>query len=244
MKLAAISDIHGNLYALDAVLEDIGRRGVDFVVNLGDILSGSLLPRETADRLMPLGFPSIRGNHERQVLELPESRLGESDRFASRHITAPQRAWIESLPATLALSSDIFLCHGAPHSDLDYFVDTIENGECLPAPAELVARRAGDCRASLIFCGHSHVARVSHLADGRVVVNPGSVGLQAYHDIHPQPHRVQMGSPHARYALVEGGPGAWTVDLVAVPYDWNAAAALADHNGRPEWGRALRTGFV
>jgi predicted phosphodiesterase len=244
VKLAAISDIHGNLYALEAVLADIGRRGVDVIVNLGDILSGSLLPRETAERLIPLGLPTIRGNHERQVLTQPESSMGESDRFASRHITAEQRRWIESLPATLALTDDVYLCHGAPGSDLDYFVDMIENGECLPAPPDLVAERAGSCRASLMFCGHSHVARVLHLPDGRVAVNPGSVGLQAYTDLHPIPHRVQMGSPHARYAVVEGRPGSWTVDLVAVPYEWTAAAALADRNGRPEWGRALRTGFV
>jgi len=61
MKIAAISDIHGNLFALDAVLADIDRRDVDLIVNLGDILSGPLLPRETADRLMALDLPTIRG---------------------------------------------------------------------------------------------------------------------------------------------------------------------------------------
>jgi predicted phosphodiesterase len=62
VRIAAISDIHGNLAALDAVLADIQRRGISLVVNLGDILSGALFPRETADRLMPLALPTIRGN--------------------------------------------------------------------------------------------------------------------------------------------------------------------------------------
>ena len=70
MKLAVISDIHGNLLALRAVLADIARQGVDQTVNLGDILSGPLQPAETADLLMTCNFPTIRGNHERQLLAL------------------------------------------------------------------------------------------------------------------------------------------------------------------------------
>src|ERR1700691_723837 len=98
MKIAAISDIHGNLLALDAVLADIDRRGVDLIVNLGDILSGPLLPAETADRLMALDLPSIRGNHERQVLTLSPERMGPSDRHAFDTITDAHRKWIAALP--------------------------------------------------------------------------------------------------------------------------------------------------
>ena len=68
MRLAAVTDIHGNLPALEAVLADVGRSQVGPVVNLGDILAGPLLPVETADRLMALALLTIRGNHERQVL--------------------------------------------------------------------------------------------------------------------------------------------------------------------------------
>lgn len=72
MKIAALSDIHGNLAALDAVLDavldDVRRRGADVIVNLGDILSGALHPAETADRLIALDLPTIKGNHERQLL--------------------------------------------------------------------------------------------------------------------------------------------------------------------------------
>ncbi len=68
MKIAIISDIHGNLPALRAVLADIARQCVDQTVNLGDSLSGPLQPAETADLLMAQGFPTIKGNHERQLL--------------------------------------------------------------------------------------------------------------------------------------------------------------------------------
>ena len=74
MRIAAVSDIHGNLFALDAVLADIERRAVDLIVNLGDIVSGPLLPSGTAQRLMALRLPTIRGNHERQVLTLDPAR--------------------------------------------------------------------------------------------------------------------------------------------------------------------------
>ena len=90
MRIAAISDIHGNLGALDAVLADIARRGADLTVNLGDLLSGPLLPRETADRLMALDLPTISGNHERQLLAPDAAAMSASDRHAAQSVTDSQ----------------------------------------------------------------------------------------------------------------------------------------------------------
>jgi len=81
------------------------------------------------------------------------------------------------------------------------------------------------------------------LSDGRLVVNPGSVGLQAYDDDHPHPHIVENGLPHASYAMLTRRPAGWQVELRRVPYDHDDAARRADEGGRPEWARALRTGF-
>ena len=83
IRIAAISDIHGNLGALEAVLDDIELRGVDRTVNLGDIVSGPLYPRETAAVLIKLGLPTIRGNHERQLLAPDRNAMGPSDRYAA-----------------------------------------------------------------------------------------------------------------------------------------------------------------
>jgi hypothetical protein len=96
----------------------------------------------------------------------------------------------------------------------------------------------------LILCGHSHIPRLAHLSSGGIIVNPGSVGIQAYQGHHPRPHTVEMGSPHARYALCEQSPAGWKVEFVAVPYDWDAASLLARQRARPDWDRALRTGYV
>jgi hypothetical protein len=90
----------------------------------------------------------------------------------------------------------------------------------------------------------NRAVRVMRLGDGRLVVNPGSVGLQAYDDEHPHPHVVENASPHARYALLTRSALGWQVDLRSVPYDHEAAALLADANRRPDWADALRTGFV
>jgi predicted phosphodiesterase len=243
MKLAAISDIHGNLGALEAVLADIRARGADLIVNLGDILSGPLMPPQTADLLMSLNLPTIRGNHERQLLETEPAKMGPSDRHAHQTLRPEHMAWIASLPATLRLSDEIFLCHGTPTSDLKYFLETADEAGIRPATREEAGTRAGDVRAEIILCGHTHTPRATRLADGRLVVNAGSVGLQAYDWDVPVPHKIQNGTPHARYVIIEKKPAGWQVETVAVAYDWECAAQLADKNNRPDWAIALRTGY-
>ena len=92
MRLALVSDIHGNLAALEAVRADIRRRGVDAVLNLGDSLSGPLLPKETAQCLMAEGWFSLAGNHERQMLQTPLDQQGASDAHASAQLGEAERA--------------------------------------------------------------------------------------------------------------------------------------------------------
>ncbi|MGA2398578.1 MAG: metallophosphoesterase family protein [Steroidobacteraceae bacterium] len=244
MRIAALSDIHGNLFALDAVLADVRRRGVDITVNLGDILSGALLPAETADRLMALGLPTIRGNHERQVLSGDLERMGASDRHAFDTLGDSHRAWMAQLPTVLRPADAVFMCHATPYNDFDCYLEDLVDGELRAAPVSRVEERSRGCDASLILCGHSHIPRVMRLRTGQLVINPGSVGIQAYTGHDPGPHVVEVGSPHARYAILESTPQGWKADLVAVPYDWDEAATLAARNGRQDWARALATGFV
>ena len=244
MKIAAVSDIHGNLLALEAVLADIDKRGVDIIVNLGDILSGPLLPRETADRLMALDFPTISGNHERQVLRMDPDDMGASDRYARDTITPAQRDWVQALPPVMRPAGDVFMCHATPQNDVDCYLEDIVDGELRPAPLRAIEERTGSCDAGLILCGHSHIPRLARLHSGQIIVNPGSVGIQAYEGHHPAPHTVEIGAPHGRYAIAERSSGTWTVVFIAVAYDWDAAARQALERGREDWVRALRTGFV
>lgn len=244
MRIAVLSDIHGNIAALEAVLADVDRRRVDLTVNLGDILSGGLWPVETADRLMPLALPTIRGNHERQVLTLAVDRMGASDRRAHETITSAHRAWMAAMPATLTPVDGVLMVHGTPQSDVEYGLETVTaEGLREATPDEVEARFARPATA-LVLCGHTHIPRIRTLESGGLVVNPGSVGLPAYDDDRPYPHLVEAGSPHARYAVVEQRHGAWSAELIAVDYDWGQAARDAETNGRPDWARALATGRV
>lgn len=243
MRIAAISDIHGNLAALDAVLGDIARRGVDLTVNLGDILSGPLDPAATADRLMALDLPTIRGNHERQLLTMVPAEMGASDAYTAPRLSDAHRAWLTDLPVDMRIGSDVLLCHGTPTSDLDYFLDHVEPIGARAATADEIEMRSSGEKAALILCGHTHMPRTHRRAGGGLVVNPGSVGLPAYDDVHPWPHVMASGSPHARYAIAERGPdGRWAAELIRVGYDWEAAARTAETRNRPDWAVALRTG--
>lgn len=244
LRIALLADIHGNLPALEAVVADIGHRGADHVVNLGDSLSGPLLPQETAHFLRARDWLQLAGNHERQLLTLPPGKRGPSDQFTFARLTGTELDWLRSLPATARLAPQVFLCHGSPRSDAEYFLETVENGGVrLATPDELESRRSGET-SELIACGHSHVARTVRTAHGQWIVNPGSVGLPAFDDTAPEPHVVENGSPDARYAIVEDGPGGWRTELISVPYDHHAMAALATRHGRPDWASALLSGYL
>lgn len=239
MRIAVLSDIHGNLAALQAVVSDFKRRGVDAVVNLGDSLSGPLLPRETAQFLISQDWVHLAGNHERQVLHLSPN-ASFSDRFAYSELGQPELDWIGGLSHTWKFNDQVLLCHGAPGADNVTLLQTAERN----ATAAEVEQRLGEYGAELILCGHSHVARSVRTVLGGLIVNPGSVGLPAYADDYPHPHVVESGSPDARYAVVEHGAAGWAVDLFTVPYPHQQMANLARMRNCLNWERALLTGYM
>lgn len=272
--LAILSDIHGNLPALEAVIADARNAGVTGFVNLGDSLSGPLWPAETADLLMREAWPTIAGNHERQLLTHSLERMNASDRFARGCLSDAHLAWLaaqpealtvipasvpgSTVPQALHLSLDgiargdvdpgtgagmtemeaILCVHGSPRSDVEHLIHSVAGIGLHDASDAEIETRLDSASAPLILCGHTHVARVARLADGRIIANPGSVGLQAYTDDHPAFYAVENGDPLARYALVSGT----TVDLCAIPYDHLSAAAKAEREGREDWAEALRSG--
>ncbi|GGX95017.1 metallophosphoesterase family protein [Vogesella alkaliphila] len=242
-RFAVLSDIHGNLPALQAVLADMHGRGVRHAVNLGDILSGPLWPSETADLLMGLNLPTIAGNHERQLLACQNKPGGPSDQYAFEQTSPLQRAWLASLPGALRLG-DVQLTHGSPHSDLQYLLDDIVAANLVPASRDTVAQRLGQTSATLVLCGHSHMPRLLQLPDGPLLLNPGSVGLPAYDDSDGGYHRVQTGAPHASYAIAERVAAGWQVQLLRIAYDWQQAAQRAADNGRPDWAAWLNSGMA
>ena len=115
MRIAVLADIHGNVRALRAVMEDLKQVAADRVVNLGDTVSGPLEAAETADVLISLAWTTIRGNHDRQLLDRPADQMGLSDKAAFGELKNHHSAWLSTLEATAEVE-DLFLCHGTPSS--------------------------------------------------------------------------------------------------------------------------------
>ncbi|GIE28206.1 DNA methylase [Actinoplanes italicus] len=245
MRIAVISDVHGNLPALEAVLAAIGAEGVDLVVNCGDLLSGYVDPAGTADRLMVLGLPTVAGNHERQLLTFPAQRMGMADRLARRVLSEDHLGWLRSLPAVLSPAAGVLAFHGTPGDDLQYLLHTVDPSGAREASLDEVVARLGDVAGfGLLLCGHTHLRGQLRLPGGALVVNPGSVGWPAYEDDVPFAHRMQAGSPHAWFAVADDVSGRWEASFHAVEYDWESAALLAEGFGRADVAAALRTGRV
>lgn len=240
---AVVSDVHGNRWALEAVMEDLERRGIERVLNLGDSLFGPLDPAGTAELLPGIASVNVRGNQDRAILEAEEERPGPGTlRFACDALSADAWEWLRGHEVAPIRVGELTLCHGTPQRDDRCLVEWItEHGVELKA-TDALDRELEGIEGEVVLCGHSHVPRLVGLPDGRAVVNPGSVGLPAYTGEAPYPHAMESGSPHARYAVLERLDGGWKVEHVAVPYDWGAAAAAAERNGRADWAGWLRTG--
>lgn len=241
-RLAILSDIHGNLPALEAVVADAEARGCDAFANLGDIVSGPLWPAETADYLIARGWPTIAGNHERQVLSDPDKKLSRADRFTRAALNDRHREWLASLPADMWLGDGIYCTHARPGNDHEYLLETVTPQGLRPASEAEIVARMGDVRAPLTLHGHSHLPQMVELFDGRIIINPGSVGLPAYDDNLPYPHVVENGSPDARYAILDDRTE--EVSFHAVAYDHDAAARKAEVEGLDNWAMGLRFGLM
>ncbi len=243
-KLAVLADIHGNSWALHAVLADLERRGlggedVD-VVNLGDVFFGPLDPAGTAKLLRQREMLTISGNQDR-LLWRPEGALTSTHQEVLESLGPRDLAWLEGLPNTLVLG-EVFLCHGTPTQDDDYLLEAVSPAGARLRATEAIAEELASVEEPLVLCAHSHKSRLVQIPGGPLVLNPGSVGLPAYTAEEPFPHAMESGSPHARYALVEKEEEGFRVEMVAVSYDHRAAAEKAERSGRSDWARSLASG--
>ena len=245
MRFAAIADVHGNLAALEAVLDDIAALGINDIVALGDHLSGPLEPAQTADLLIARNILSISGDQDRRLVTLKRSGPQVVRRPDYRQLKDKHFAWLAALEPTTIYKDDVLLCHGSPKSDTSYWLDHVtEDGDIALRPIAEIEAEAAGIDASLILCGHTHIPRIVRLRDGRFVVNAGSVGCPGYVGSEPVPHVVQTGTPDACYAVLERSLLGWQATFRYVPYDPAAMARLAELNGAPMWAKAVRTGWL
>jgi putative phosphoesterase len=210
MRVAAIYDIHGNLPALEAVLQEIRQAEVDQIVVGGDVVPGPM-PRETIACLLDLDIPVqfIQGNGDREVLAqragretgaVPES-FREVMRWVARQLTPEHERLMVGWPETLRLEipglGEVLFCHATPRSDTEIFTRSTPEDRVLPAFAGV--------DAPWVVCGHTHM-QFDRTIGGIRVVNAGSVGMP-------------FGEPGADWLLL--GPG---VQLRHTSYDLTRAA--------------------
>lgn len=241
-RIAVLSDIHGNLPALEAVVNDMKPKYIDIVINLGDHISGPLWPKETIEVLMHQNWINILGNHDRYLFEENPVNLGPSDKYAYNCLNDEEITWLKSLPSILVIDS-LILFHGTPANDNMYLLETVENGRARLANQKEIKKSLGQQNAKTMLCGHSHIQRVVKLSDSTTIINPGSVGLQAYDDVLPEYHIMETGSPQAKYAVINYDHATDSVELITVGYDYELASKQAYRNQRIDWSEALKSGY-
>ena len=207
MRVAAISDIHGNLPALEAVLAEVDRERPDLMVFCGDVASGPM-PAETIDLLLTLqGARFVRGNADRGLIEQfdgkPRSDMaGPFADWCASQITRRHRDFLAAFEDSVVIEGvdglgRVLFCHASPRNDTDVFT--------VKSPAERVRMLLAGVDANVVVCGHTHM-QFDRMVDRIRVVNAGSVGMP-------------YGRPGAYWAKL--GPD---VDLRRTDYDREGAA--------------------
>lgn len=181
MRIAAIYDIHANLPALQAVIQEIHQAGVELVIVGGDVVAGPL-PNETLDLLRDMELPCrfILGNAESDVLRYlagkeingMSARADEEARWVASVLRDEHKAflsgWLESITLNTPQWGDVLFCHATPHSDVEIFTHQTTEQKLLPVFNKLTA--------AIVVCGHTHIHFDRRIGKVRVV-NAGSVGM-------------------------------------------------------------------
>jgi predicted phosphodiesterase len=244
VRVAVLSDVHGNADALAAVLADIKGQSPDATINLGDCFSGPLDMVGTYDLLSDADFAlTIRGNHDRWLMS--EDAGDDWDDTARPLLSSAALAWLDRLPATAVLD-DIFACHACPQDDLTGWMEVTQpDGSRIRAGLDHLMRLSDGVHQPIMLCGHTHVARTLCLPDGRLIVNPGTVGCPGFSDTGTTPPMtIVTGVPLASYAVLDRVGPRWTVSHRLVPYEPARMVAMAQAAGYADWACALSTGWI
>jgi len=244
-KFAVLSDIHSNIFALKAVVEDAKSKGITQFINLGDILYGPISPKETYNYLIEQNFITISGNQDRQIYEATDAEIlsNPTMQFILKELGQEPLSWMKDLPFDLQINKDIYICHGTPTDDLVYLLEDVSSGSAKVRSDRDIIDLLGGQKSKIILCGHTHTPRCVQLSTGQMIINPGSVGLQAYTDDEPFKHSMENFTPQASYAILEQSQKKqWSVSFLKVDYDIASAVNAAKNQNRNDWGHFLSTG--
>jgi predicted phosphodiesterase len=236
MRIAVISDMHGNDLAFETVEADIQKQGIDQIVCLGDSIQGGPQPAEVARRLRRLNCPVVMGNADAWLLSgeetvddgIPPERLkkmGEIRLWSLSQLTEDDMDFISKFQATVTIklenAPDLLCFHGSPTS----FDDII-----LPAaPEEEFQKFLNPFTGRYLTGGHTHAQQIRRMGD-LFFFNPGSVGF-AYG--HYQPDGQFYADPWAEYAILTNENGLVSVEFRRIPFDAQELIRIYRESGRP-----------
>ena len=246
MKIAILSDIKSNVYALEEVIKDAKHKKVDAMLNLGDSFNGPIAPRATYDLIKENQFITICGNEDRQILESTPAQLEENDtlRYVYNDLDDVILHWIQKLPFEKLIGSDYYMIHGTFQDDSIYMLEDVDSGTPVLRDDKNILEIIDDITSKFVLCGNSCIPRCLTLSSGQVVINPGSVGLQAFKNSYPSEHTIENNTPDASYVILTVDEEKYGIELVKVAYDYEKAALKAIENGRDDWAYALRNGKI
>lgn len=233
MRIALISDIHGNLVSFEAVLSDIRREGVDQIVCLGDVATLGPRPREVIQLLQDLNCPCIMGNHDQYLLQpsvlfeyMDASWFVESIAWCAEQLQPEDFQFLSTFQPVLEINLDDsqnLLCfHGSPKSNTDIILAM--------TPPTNVDELLNGHRAAVMAGGHTHM-QMMRQHKGIMLTNAGSVGMPFEQALFVHAPRYL---PWAEYAIVSCRQGVIGVDLRRVPVDIEAVRLPATSSGLPD----------
>ena len=244
MRVAVISDIHGNRIALDTVLDDLRTHPADQIICLGDAIQGGPQPAQVVRRLQELGCPVVMGNADAWLLsgvdtgneitnEERERTLKAVRDWSLVQLSPEDKAFIQEFRPMVEVELEAgrkLLCfHGSPDSFDDIMLPDTSQEDLF----KFLGRHNADAMAG----GHTHVQYVRRIgADGRIFFNPGSVGL-AYS--HHQPEGEERMDPWAEYAVLTSEGSRLALEFRRVPYDVTPLLDTYRSSGRPYADRAV-----
>lgn len=241
MRVAVISDMHGNDLAFEIVENDIQKQRIDQIVCLGDAVQGGPQPAEVVQRLRRLACPVVMGNADAWLISgketadegIPPERLkkmGEIRLWSLSQLTEDDIDFISGFQPTVTINLeeglDLLCFHGSPTS----FDDLI-----LPAaPEEEFQKFLGPYTGRILTGGHTHAQQIRRIGK-HFFFNPGSVGF-AYS--HNQPEGQFRADPWAEYAILTVEGGQVSLEFRRLPFDAKELTRIYHESGRPFAGEA------
>jgi len=237
-NIAIFSDIHGNIEALQTVIEDIENKGIKDIYCLGDLVGYSVFPNEVIKLIREKNITTVMGNYDQGVgnnsddcgcaYKTEESKIlgKKSILWTNKTVTDENKKFLRNLHDKIEITTGKFRCrlvHGSPRKINEYLFED--------RPESSLQHIFDKINADVIICGHTHMPYHKILSTGKHVINDGSCG---------KPHD---GDPRACYIILDGSTNTLKVEFIRVKYDVEKTAKAIEESGMPsEFAKIIRTG--